>query len=223
MLLNLLLSQSSPLLSNARRALQWWQQKQIDQLHDNAELIRDQILQDLFAIRRVLELAHDNQRPLPTDSLHQLETLHYDLETISNQLSPTLSHGDVSLAIQQTLQQWHRQHPQIALNHQISPNSGMPGFEACIAIMILQEWLSLVAPYLGESASIEVILATQTNQTLLTLRIDEPEQTQRDVIAHLPELTYLCQAFRLFTGISVIQTSQFERLQWQLAWPTEDT
>ncbi|NET08750.1 MAG: hypothetical protein F6K16_29450, partial [Symploca sp. SIO2B6] len=43
----------------------WWQQRQSDRLHRRAEQIREGIVQDLFAVRRTLELARVDHQPIP--------------------------------------------------------------------------------------------------------------------------------------------------------------
>ncbi|MBD2108785.1 hypothetical protein [Nodosilinea sp. FACHB-13] len=85
--------------------LRWWYRHQAQWLNREADAIRNGLLQDLFAVRRQLEL-------LPGDGgLAAVEHLYQSLETLGNRLSSPYLHDSLTLAIQQTLLDWP---PQVA-------------------------------------------------------------------------------------------------------------
>ncbi|MBD2110338.1 MULTISPECIES: hypothetical protein [Cyanophyceae] len=83
----------------------WWHRHQAQWLNREADAIRNGLLQDLFAVRRQLEL-------LPGDgSLAAVEHLYHSLEALGNRLSSPYLHDSLPLAIQQALSDWP---PQVA-------------------------------------------------------------------------------------------------------------
>ncbi|MBD1874988.1 hypothetical protein H6F75_15985 [Nodosilinea sp. FACHB-131] len=85
--------------------LRWWYRHQAQWLNREADAIRNGLLQDLFAVRRQLEL-------LPGDGgLAAVEHLYQSLEDLGNRLSSPYLHDSLPLAIQQALANWPTQVP----------------------------------------------------------------------------------------------------------------
>lgn len=83
--------------------LRWWYRHQAQWLNREADTIRNGLLQDLFAVRRQLEL-------LPGDGgLAAVEHLYQSLEDLGNRLSSPYLHDSLPLAIQQALASWPTQ------------------------------------------------------------------------------------------------------------------
>lgn len=209
----------------ARRALQWWQQQQINRLHDKAELIREGVLQELFAIRRALELAHHNQEPVSQASLQQLESLHIKLEQVSNELSPAFIQDSLPLAIQHVLKQWQIQHPAVTLSPRLPAESPEPTLASRVALTTLEELLKFIAePIESEPRQLEVSLEvelTHTNTTaMLVVRLGGLDRGQCQAIAHHQELSHLRQSFRWLTDGRFAQDKHASWIEWRLSWPT---
>ena len=79
-----------------------WQQNQAEWLDQEAETIRNGLLQDLFAVRRKLELL-DGQA---TDCLVDFEHLYHSLKHLADRLSSPYIHDSFPLAIQHTVSIW---------------------------------------------------------------------------------------------------------------------
>lgn len=85
--------------------LRWWHRHQAQWLNREADAIRNGLLQDLFAVRRQLEL-------LPSNSgLATIEHLYQALEDLGNRLSSPYLHDSLPLAMQQALANWPPQIP----------------------------------------------------------------------------------------------------------------
>ena len=152
-------------------ALQWWHQRQCDRQHHSAELIRDGLLQNLFALRRSLELTHAQQQPVSAEQLHQLESLYGELETISNHLSPAFSRDNVTLAMQHILNRWQSEHPTVTLSSHLTANAspehpmGDPPMseqsmsEHHISLMLLEDCLGTMEGVLSETAAVDITFA----------------------------------------------------------------
>ena len=227
----------SPRIISDQRALQWWNQRQLDRQHQSAERIRDGLLQDLFAIRRSLEVT---QHSSPTGShltqvMTQLDTLHLGLETLSNHLSPPFAHDHFNLAIQHYLQQWQQEHPTVSLVFSLTSMTPIEcngiSLNHHLALMSITEWLDIITPLLSDAAEVKVMLQAQDNAypcgqdppdhgVVLTLAIKEPKGQQRNAIAQQPSLGFLCHAFRLLSGGQVMDNIHQDKpwMQWQFCW-----
>ena len=226
----------SPATISRQQALQWWHQRQLDRQHQSAERIRDGLLQDLFVIRRSLEVTQDQSQSYSGSHLaqvmEQLDSLHGDLEVISNHLSPPFAHDNFNLAVQYLLQQWQEHHPQVVLESSLEMECHGPISNDYLALMTLTEWLDLIPPLLSDTARVDINLHTQNavppqgqgpppeDRAVLTLGIYEPDLEQRKAIARQTSLVYLCEAFRFLSGGQVTDNRLQETawLQWQLCW-----
>lgn len=103
-------------------AWQWWHEQQALQLHHQAEMIRDGLLQQAFAFRRYLESTEknaerhtlrrdDSAQPVDEQSgrwIEQFQGFYQSLESLSNQLSPPFVADSLPLALQFALKDWAR-------------------------------------------------------------------------------------------------------------------
>ncbi|MGL6340710.1 MAG: hypothetical protein ACRC80_16415 [Waterburya sp.] len=105
-----------------KEALQWWYQKKSRQLESEANLIREQVLQESFAMRRSLELSSIKSNEFATSSgqkcLEQLENFHLTLKELSDRLSPPCINEGLPWALQYLVKKWQKKNPscQIELN-----------------------------------------------------------------------------------------------------------
>jgi hypothetical protein len=105
-----------------KEALQWWYQKKLRQLESEANLIREQVLQESFAMRRSLELSSIKSNEFASSSgqkcLEQLENFHFTLKELSDRLSPPCINEGLPLALQYLVKKWQKKNPscQIELN-----------------------------------------------------------------------------------------------------------
>ncbi|MEL6224176.1 MAG: hypothetical protein AAFR31_16195 [Cyanobacteria bacterium J06627_8] len=202
-------------------ALQWWHQQQVNRLHDGAELIRDGILQELFAIRRELELTYDNQASVSHDQIRQLEELHHQLEAFSNQLSPAFSRDSLPLAFQHVIQQWTQQHPNHTVLTQLPKTLHPIGAKGQIAVTVLEELFLFFSNHLTEEASINVELIHTEDSVTLGVGLCSSAFHQCKAIARLREVAYLQQSFEFLTQGHAVQSVASSKIDWQFTWQSE--
>ncbi|MGJ3248163.1 MAG: hypothetical protein ACFE0I_19025 [Elainellaceae cyanobacterium] len=202
-----------------RRAWQWWHQRQVDRLHDGAELIRDGLLQELFAMRRNLELACDEQKPISNEHLQQLEAFHRMLEQVSNELSPAYIRDSLPLALQYILQTWGDRHPDIQQSVQL-PSSWMDDEDDVqrIVVTAFEELLNLLSPYLQPEAVLRIALVPSNHSATLTVQVEQRDMQQVMSILDAEELVYLRQAFEMLTAGRWFQSVETSCIQWQWVW-----
>lgn len=130
------------------KALQWWYAQKLSQLSSEANLIREQLLQESFAMRRSLELSSDKLSLCPASHqkyIEQLERFHSSLKQLSDRLFPSSLNEGLPYAIRQSSEQWQR-----SLNYQFQLNlpqnwlSVMP-LASFVALDVLEDLLHIQA------------------------------------------------------------------------------
>lgn len=114
-----------------KEAIQWWHQKKLKQLESEANLIREQLLQESFAMRRSLELSsvksdkfaschqHDDWTstgytsvPRHQKYVEQLENFHSSLKELSDRLYPPYLNEGLPFALQHSVERWQQRLPE---------------------------------------------------------------------------------------------------------------
>jgi hypothetical protein len=129
-----------------QKSLQWWSEKLTTQLWYGSEQIRDGLLQDVFAIRRSLELSLVNHQEISVatsqDWLGQLDQLHQALGALRNVLAPAYVEESLPLAIQSLLQQW-----KLRLETKLPADwPAEPLLRSRVILMTISELLKIVIP-----------------------------------------------------------------------------
>ncbi|MGB3613531.1 MAG: hypothetical protein WBA10_07020 [Elainellaceae cyanobacterium] len=220
------LSRLFPPDQQSQHALTWWHQRQVDRLHDSAELIRDGLLQELFAIRRGLELASDEDgldtQASLQDGLRQLEALHLQLETVSNLLSPAFVQDSFPLAVQYSLKAWGQRHPAITLTTQLSHRKTAPDFSSRITLTSLEELLRLTSDNLEAGTEITINSNDEELSSSLTVQIKNLTCDRIRSIAQIEELRHLQKSFEFLTGGLMQQQADDRQIRWEFVWPMRD-
>lgn len=93
------------------KALQWWYARKLRQLESEANLIKEQLLQESFAMRRSLELSSDKLGFCTASHqkyLKRLESFHSSLKQLGDRLYPSSLNEGLPYAIEQSSQQWQQ-------------------------------------------------------------------------------------------------------------------
>ena len=102
---------------DAANLLCWWHQYQAQRLNRTADFIRNGLMQELFALRRELELScrlQSNADAFGCDHhLTKLEYVYTQLENVTNYLDSPFLKESLPLALQHTIQPWHQSLPLI--------------------------------------------------------------------------------------------------------------
>ncbi len=165
--------------------------------------MRDSVLQELFTLRRGLELtALDPQFPAGVADrcqtwLSQTETLQQLLEQLSYQLAPPYIEESLPLALQYLLEPWKLRYPDLQIQLQILANGLAESAEHNqILVTILDEFFQMVLPSAASHSPLQVCLHPHAQGGELTIQLSYADETNQLAIHQMPELQHLQQVVR---------------------------
>jgi hypothetical protein len=206
-----------------QRALQWWSKRQSVQLWDESERIRNGLLQDIFSVRRNLELALTNHVELPTQNnqawLEKMEKIHHSLEKLSNHLSPPYIEESLPLALQSVAEQWRSQSSLFTINTQL-PSSWEeePPEQSRIIIKTLHELLKLSIAGVNAPTFTEIHLQSTPHWNELMVDLTYPDASTLTTTQGSQEIAYLGRSFRFLTSGWCFQQRQRLTVTWHFRW-----
>jgi len=161
-----------------RRLLRWWYQRQAVRLDCEAERIREGLLQELFVVRRSLELALLSDRVDTKEAqqwLTQIETLQQALESVMHRLSPPYLGDSLPLAMQHLLKHWQAEYPAVCLELNLPTDWYQEPIEQRRVILTtLDEWLRMIMPQLQSEAVLHISLKQQATSAQLNIQLTTP-------------------------------------------------
>ena len=210
--------------SDASELLRWWHQYQAKKLNQTAEHIRNGLLQDLFAIRRQLEVAcqtEENAAAFGCDRhLANLENLYSQLENVSHDLnSPFLD--SLPLALQHAIRPWPSQLPLAAeLPNDWSPD---PAENVELLIAFAKSFFQQLASTTPVPQTCGLKLDQQATAKKLTCyATGDPawyaHYSSSSTDASTKTLLPFLETFRLLTQGEYHQISQPQHIGWTLCW-----
>lgn len=208
-----------------RQAWRWWETRQIVRAQHQAEQIREGALQELFALRRSLELAASANPPLEYQTLdyqnwlNLVEKLHQRLEHLSYTLAFPYSEENLPLAIQYYLRDWQISHPSHLVQLDLSAAGTTKTSEHnSMIIKVLDELLQLVLP--SSPASIQITLRVR-NPASNELKIQILYETEATVaqLCQSSELQSLERSFEVLTLGHCSRQRAGIAICWCFDWP----
>ncbi|NJL35466.1 MAG: hypothetical protein HC840_12130 [Leptolyngbyaceae cyanobacterium RM2_2_4] len=206
--------------------MRWWHQRQALQLNAQATEIRDGLLQELFALRRGLEVwaegNHNASSHHHHDWLQKIERLHQDLERISNHLSPPYLEESLPLAIQYAAESWRTHYPQLefVLDSPVQRSSESPA-RSRIILTTLHEFLQIIRLNFPEVDSLRISLSLQEIESRLAIEIPDVSQSTLASFLASDHLKYLSQAFELLTLGKCLHQQRELEITWYFLWQEE--
>jgi hypothetical protein len=201
-----------------QRSLRWWQARQSEYQSAQADLIRDGVLQDSFALRRSLEFAlthpGDDLVPNPLTGLAQkwlgqVEAIQSTLETVSNHLAPPYCTDNLPLAVRFLLEQWQQQHPNVTVTvTSIGGWCQQPGDSNRIVLMALHELLQLTQPEGVDPVALQANLQQHNQVQELIIHLSTPDLSKVKTLWDQQALTSLQQSFGCLTSGRLIADHQ---------------
>lgn len=200
-------------------ALNWWWERQVMQAYDNAENLRDRVLQESFALRRNLELSHaalaadtalaDWQTNLPR-LLTSANRLHEEVQQLSDQLSSPFLSDSLPLAIRHLVAAWEKAHPAIHFALDLPQDwSSQNAVQQDILTKIIDACLQLCFADLSDpqlqsqimqaDPPCELAIALSTTATTrhtLEIRLAIPAPLQDGIVSRRQYFRYLGQVFQ---------------------------
>lgn len=210
-----------------QRALQWWFRRRSVRLMSESERIHNGLLQEVFAIRRSLELSLINETSLSAtqnqDWLTRTEKLHESLMQLGDTLSPPYVGESLPLAIQSLIQT------------QFSP----PGINLKLALptdwhhdaperdrMILDslhELLTLSLPSAAIDGTHRVQLSSDGKMGELQVAITCVDRPTLTALTHSRDLAHLRRCFQCLTPGRCLCHIETLNITWRFRWQLQQT
>lgn len=195
-----------------RQAWQWWSDRQFLRLHEEAETIRDRLLQESFTMRRMLELSLlETPNSTLAGCLAQLNTLHQTLNALSDRLSPAYAQDDLSLAIAHLCKAWEIRSPNLTIELTLPTVWQQPAHKSDGLILeALDELLRILLPTVLTPTVIFVSLSFSDLHRELHLEIQCPKEPTLVI----SDLNYLSQTVRFLTRGHCSYSNDQQTLTW---------
>lgn len=199
-------------VTDSEQLLCWWHQHQTQWLASEADAVRNGLLQELFAVRRQLELMAGGD----SHALATVERLYSALENLGDRLSSPYLQESLPLAMQHALKGWPAE---LTLDVRLPNRWPMEPMEYVALVLSILEHLrqTLVAlPDLPQACRVE--LAEGQGSKHLTVRLDLqalPAAVERCSSA---DWAYHLSTFEAITGGRAHCIQKSRTILWQLTW-----
>ncbi|NEO99372.1 MAG: hypothetical protein F6K58_11955 [Symploca sp. SIO2E9] len=204
-----------------RQAWQWWHQQQVLQLHQQAESIRDGLLQQTFAFRRYLESTVSAQPEAKQTArwLEQFQEFYLSLESLSNELSPPFVADSLPLALQFALKDWQRSHLELDLQLNLPTDwSDNSPHKNQIILSMVTELLTLLTPEGNRAERLHLTLTNHSNFYKLTFQLEDVDSLMMLKIVRRSEVTYIKEIFHSLAAGQLEISHKGAVLITQLCW-----
>ena len=201
-------------VTDSEHLLSWWHQHQTEWLVHEADAIRNGLLQDLFAMRRKLELLDLDDNAC----LAHMERLYQTLEALGNRLSSPFIHDSLPLAIQHTLSPLQATTP-LRVTLPASWPAEPPELIRLL-LSVLDYWLSHLGHMSPPPSLLEVNLAEAVAGKQLILRVEFTDTLPLALLTHVEgnDWTYHLSTFEILSRGTVQHRRTANTLEWQLCW-----
>ncbi|MEM9977734.1 MAG: hypothetical protein AAF808_08880 [Cyanobacteria bacterium P01_D01_bin.2] len=204
-------SRSQQRVQQQQQAWHWWYSQQQQQQQYQAEIVRDGLLQEAFALRRCLENGSSNT-PVP---LEQFNQFYRALENLSNQLSPPFIEDSLPLALQFLLKHYGQLETALTLEPDTDWSSDKSESNQTV-VAVVAELLPLLAQAAQPPLQVRLWRSGSLNNLRFTRHILH-QQTARSLLNSV-EVEHLKEIFHsLLSGTLDIKQTNAE-LMCQLSW-----
>lgn len=200
--------------TDSGQLLRWWHQHQAQWLASEADSVRNGLLQDLFVVRRKLELvAKEDENTLAT-----VERLYHALEHLGDRLSSPYSQESLPLAMQHLLKDWPPQLP-LTVNLPIQW-SAEPREHVMLLLSVVEHLKQLLVTQLNPPQGCTISLAEEPDHKQFTVQFDSVAEASL-LLANLCESNdwaYYLSTFEVLTGGQVRCSHTGDHMSWQFIW-----
>jgi len=206
-----------------KQAIHWWQRQTMAKQEANAEMLREGALQELFALRRSLELslAADPSEAAERQLcwLSSLSQISLSLDQLKQTLHPAYISDSLPLALQSRVERWRRQMPQTQFSLTIPPIWPVNcSYGNWLLLTVLDEMMLFLEPYLIAGATIALGLEHHLLMQKLTINLVNASLNGA-LLGSATTLEHLKTIFEeLVTGEWSSQLEN-EQVLWHLHWP----
>jgi hypothetical protein len=200
----------------ARRSLQWWYRKQALILRQEAEEIRNGLLQDSFSLRRNLEICSAAPEGDRKDLyLDRIEKLYAELKDLSDRLSPPFIDESFPHAVKSILDRWQVRYPELGMTLELPETWCDDSYENCRAILMMVEELLTI---LLEGAAIESLAVRLQPQNQKGQLILEFTQASASDNINATDLNHLKSVFQSLTTGTCFYRYRDSTMTWYFHW-----
>ncbi len=203
-------------------ALRWWQSRWSMVATQQAEGIRDGLLQEVFALRRELELSSLATTPPDSNRLqgwiHTLEDLHQQLDNLGDQLSPPYQTDDLALAIQDLLGYWQKKHPVIHVKMGVLSQIKMNNSEFNRVVLFAIEQLLLLIVRIEDVIMIRIELVAKSTDLVLSVIVNRSRSKSPLPESVLAELGCLQEVLPILTCGRLISRPGAQGVSYEFCW-----
>ncbi|MEO1351463.1 MAG: hypothetical protein AAFW84_22095 [Cyanobacteria bacterium J06635_15] len=207
-----------------QRTLQWFYTRQSQQLAAQSEKIRDQLLQQAFALRRSVELcsidvAKDTDKQLET-SLRLSENFNQSLESLGDELSPPFLEDSLPLALQHLIRSWICNQP-VELTLELPSDWPLQKSEQHrIVLWCVREFLMVLQSNveLTDTQALKLDLTQKNDTAKLQLCCASQISEFVNRVKLLSELNYIQQIFKLFMPGHCKVRYRESRIDCEFSW-----
>ncbi|MBD0269869.1 MAG: hypothetical protein ICV77_16440 [Cyanobacteria bacterium Co-bin8] len=208
--------------SKAKSLLRWWYQYQTRLLIEEADSLRNGVLQDVFALRRHLELVNQPEIQDHGNSyescLQEVEHIYKSLQALSDRISSPYLEESLPLALQHFLQPWRS-----GLDLQVE----LIGFwetepieHIAVLLALLNQVLQAVTSAQAAPHRLYVSLKHQAAAKAFTLQVNYPQNLPQPLakLSKSEDMTSLLQTFQWLSNGTTQIDRQAHALTWVLTW-----
>lgn len=203
------------------QALRWWFERQATALEHQSETIHNDLMQDLFAMRRTVELATVESGLLGVehDELRYLEQIYHSLEHFSDILSPAYVHESLPLAIQAKLRHWKNEHPILSVELNISRQWNYEAsYQNHLVICMLDEFLRVITLPTNSPTRLKIYLNGYLALKTLSIECTYSKFDRLKSLLRLDDLRYLQCSFNVLSDGKCFCWSKGNALFIQFQW-----
>lgn len=207
--------------SNHTDLLRWWHQYQARALNQEVDLVRNHVLQDMFAIRRRVELFCQTP-PVGKEfsfetHLAELKNVHKLLENLCDRLESPYVEDSLPLALQHAAQFWQSH---LALHLKLPQTWGLEPVEHTrLLVLFIENLWQQLATATPPPTHCEVVLGHGAEIRELTIEATYPDALAPTFLSQISRLLLpFLETFQVLTDGDFDQSLQPRKLVWKLRW-----
>jgi hypothetical protein len=214
--------------AQVQQAMDWWQQRSMAKQRAYAEMLRERVQQDLFALRRGLELSLDSnmmsiQVQVQRQWLTALEQISLSLDWLKHNLHPAFVEDSLPLALQKKIEAWQGDIQTLQL--QLTVPSGWPlncSYDNWVLLNLIEELLLATMPYRVAQTSVMLSLeAPLPDQQLgFSISMNHPELR---IFSPTAPFQYLVTVFEVLMAGQCLCKIQNQEYTWYFRWQPQAT
>jgi hypothetical protein len=191
-----------------------------------AESLREQVLQDLFAMRRNLELTTGSSfdgGEGRVQGLGAIEQVVASLDKLTQSLYPAYIDDSLPLALQYQAEVWRRRMPQLQLSVSVPQQwrSSCPYYN-WLMLALLDEWLLALSAKSDITASVAIALAEDESTQWLNIEFQAQPLARLASAPEIPVHHLIILFETMLAGQFTTETVGFQTT-WQFYWRPSST